>query len=175
MASRLAIVAYPILNEADLAEIQAIREIHDPQFAVLTPHFTLVFPVEAPDAVVVAAAQAMGAVVPPFTFTLRSVRAVRDAVGAGGHVFLVPDDGAAQVCDLHDRLYAGALQSAHRRDIPYVPHITVAAHPNFSRCEALASEIESTNTARAGRVEALTVLGVSGKGIEELAVVALSG
>jgi hypothetical protein len=91
---RTAIVAYPVFDGLDLAEIQAFRSAHDPQFSLLAPHFTLVFPVDAPTPDVVAEAAEAAAAVRQFSFTLTSVRAVRDSFGPGGHVFLIPDDGA---------------------------------------------------------------------------------
>jgi 2'-5' RNA ligase len=168
LPTRVAVVAYPIFAERDLAEIQAIRAIHDPQFSLLAPHFTLVFPVEANVADVIAVSKSSAATVRRFSFTLTSVRAVRDSFGPGGHVFLVPDDGAASIADLHTRLYSGVLHEARRSDIPYVPHITVAADSAFDHCEALAADLAANSPSRRGRVDALTVLGLSGNGIQEL-------
>jgi hypothetical protein len=50
------------------------------------------------------------------------------AFGRGGHICLVPEQGAEQVTALHEQLYGGALKWAHRADIPYVPLIAVAAY-----------------------------------------------
>jgi 2'-5' RNA ligase len=172
---KLAIIAYPVLEEADLASIQSIRATHDPQFPMLDPHFTLVFPIETPLADIASAVGLAAAAVAPFPFTLGSVRAVRDVFGPGGHVFLVPDHGAPEVIALHTRLYSGALRWAHRADIPYVPHITVAAHANFSRCEALAQQLARHHKDLSGRVEALTVVEVAGAGVKAVATSRLAG
>jgi 2'-5' RNA ligase len=164
-----------VLREAGLASIQAIRATHDPQFTILGPHFTLVFPVEASLADVSAAVETTTAAVAPFSFTLRSVQAVRDALAPGGHVFLIPDRGAQRVRELHSRLYSGTLKWAHRTDIPYVPHITVAAHRDFRQCEALATELARSQEDRTGLVETLTIVEVSGTRVESLAVSRLAG
>lgn len=175
MKMRTAIVAFPVFEGAVLDEIQAFRSKHDPQFSLLAPHFTLVFPVEAVVADVVAEATAVANAVRRFSFSLTSARSVRDSFGPGGHVFLIPEDGAASVRELHARLYSGALRDSLRGDIPYVPHITVAADSSFERCEALASALDVAGRPKFGRVEVLTVLRLSGEGIEELARHSLAG
>jgi 2'-5' RNA ligase len=175
MKMRTAVVAFPVFEGAVLDEIQAFRSKHDPQFALLAPHFTLVFPVEAVVADVVAEAAAVAEAVRRFSFTLTSARAVRDSFGSGGHVFLIPDDGAASVRELHARLYSGVLRESLREDIPYVPHITVAADESFERCEALASALDVAGGPKIGRVDVLTVMGLPGDGIEELARHSLAG
>jgi 2'-5' RNA ligase len=175
VTQRLAIIAYPQFTEADRAALQAVRAQHDPQFGMLAPHFTLVFPVEAPPEALVAEAQSATRAINAFPFTLRSVRAVRDAFGVGGHVFLVPDQGATQVSALHARLYGGSLSWAHRADIPYVPHITVAAHADFGRCEALAKQLEGDRKDLTGWVEALTVVAIAGASVTTVAFLPLAG
>lgn len=97
MASRRAVIAYANLTEADMASVQAIRAQHDPQFHILAPHFTLVFPTEVHQSDFVGEVESAAKSVAPFRFTLASVRAVRNQLGGGGHVFLVPERGAAIV------------------------------------------------------------------------------
>jgi hypothetical protein len=87
----------------------------------------------------------------------------------------VPDQGAQQVVELHSRLYGGALMWAHRADVPYVPHITVAAMAEFSQCEALAAELAREEHARSGRVESLTVVEISGATVRTRTVSRLAG
>jgi 2'-5' RNA ligase len=174
VATRLAVIAYPTLNEPDRARIQAVRSKHDPQCGLLDPHFTLAFPVEAPLADVVAEATSTAAATPIFPFLLTSVTAVRDAFGHGGHVFLTPDQGAAQVVTIHSLLYGGTLKWAHRPDIPYVPHITIAADADFRRCEALAEKLAQESIAIRGVVTALTVVRVRGGAVLPVATLPLS-
>jgi 2'-5' RNA ligase len=175
VTSQLAIIAYPIFEEADLASIQSVRANHDPQFGMLAPHFTLVFPIEAPLSDLAVAVEVATGAIAPFPFTLNSVRAVRDTFGPGGHVFLVPEQGARQVVELHSLLYGGALKWAHRADIPYVPHITVAACRDFVKCETLATELARTQNERCGRIEALAIIEVSEGSVKTLTVSRLAG
>jgi 2'-5' RNA ligase len=133
-----------------------------------------VFPVEAPLADVLAQAESAAGATRAFPFTLRTARAVRDASGAGGHVFLVPEQGTQEVVVLHAALYSGALSWAHREDIPYVPHITVGAYADFDRCEALAHELEDGQINMSGRVDRVSVVEI-GSSVETIAAFRLGG
>lgn len=173
MEPKRAIVAYPVFSAADRARIQAIRAGHDPQFAMLEPHFTLVFPVAAPLDQVVNEARSVARGGSAFSVTLQSVRAVRDVLGGGGHVFLVPGDGAEDVAALNCRLYSGALHWAHRADVPYVPHVTVAASPDFAECQALAVRLACSRWDLFGSVGSLSVVEIVGSTVATKADVPL--
>jgi 2'-5' RNA ligase len=175
LTPQLAIVAYPTFSETDRATIKAVRSRHDPQFAMVDPHFTLLFPVEAPLADVMNEAHSAVSATPAFSVTLNSVRAVRDAFGSGGHVFLVPEQGANEITALNSRLYGGMLKWARREDIPYVPHITVAACTDFSECEALAATLAGDQRDICGSVGTLTVVEVVGARVAILANLPLAG
>jgi 2'-5' RNA ligase len=175
VTSRLAIVAYPTFSETDRATIQAIRARHDPQFAMLDPHVSLLFPVEAPFTDVVNAARSAASAAAAFSIRLHSVQAVRDVFGEGGHVFLVPDEGAKEITLLNSSLYGGVLSWAHRKDIPYVPHITVAAYQDFSECEALAATMAADHRDMCGRIGALTVVEIVGGRVATVADLPLEG
>jgi 2'-5' RNA ligase len=164
-----------VLDAASRDWIETIRAGHDPQALRIAVHFTLVFPVAAdaeaiaPEVARVARAQA------PFGFAIETIAAVRDAFGHGGHVFLVPSDGAHEIHVLHDRLYAGSLAAHLRDDIPYTPHLTVAAHREFARCEALAAALNSQRPRIAGRIERLTLVEIAAEAITDVRVFALHG
>lgn len=175
MTSRLAVIAYPVLNEADLVRMQSVRERDDPQFRLLDPHFTLVFPVEARLSDVESDIEAVANSAAPFRVVVNAIRAVKDALGVGGHVCLVAEQGASEILELHAELYAGSLAWARRTDIPYLPHITVAADADFSRCEALARQLDDGLMASAGIVEALTIVDVSGRTVRPIATLPLKG
>jgi hypothetical protein len=104
-----------------------------------------------------------------FSIRLHSVQAVRDVFGEGGHVFLVPDEGAKEIALLNSSLYGGVLSWAHRADIPFVPHITVAASQHFSECEALAATIAGDHRDMFGAIGALTVVEIVGGRVANVA------
>jgi 2'-5' RNA ligase len=136
----LAIVSYPSLDEVDRQWIESVRARHDPQAARIGVHFTLVFPTNASPAEVTAEAAAVARSARPIPFTIRRARAVCD-VGGGGHVFLLPDEGRGEIATLHDRLYQGVLRPHLRADIPFTPHMTVAAGSDLAACEGLVQEL----------------------------------
>jgi 2'-5' RNA ligase len=166
-------VAYPTFGETDRAVIQAMRARHDPQFALLDPHVTLLFPLEASLADVVNEARAAARDIAPFSIRLRSAKAVRDTEAGGGRVFLIPDEGAREVTLLNSRLYAGVFRWAHRADIPFVPHITVAAGPEFSDCEVLAATLAREHRELDGAIKSLTVVQIASGRVGEMACLPL--
>jgi hypothetical protein len=70
----------------------------------------MVFPVDTMPNLLTAELQAVAESTPPIPLTIRRTEVVRDAVGGGTHVFLVPDEGRVEIEALHNRLYAGVLQ-----------------------------------------------------------------
>ncbi len=158
---KLAIVAFPALDEDDREGIESFRGRHDPQASRISLHFTLVFPFNAePDRImseVAAAARSMG----PIPFTIRQTSVVRDTVGGGAwKVFLVPDEGWAQVARLHDRLYSGSLKGSLREDIPFAPHITVGAAADAQLAQEWAKTLEVPPRVIAGTLASIDVVDV---------------
>jgi hypothetical protein len=94
--ARIAAVSYPVLDGADFGWIESIRAQHDPQASRIPPHFTLVFPVDAPADMTgeIARVTARHA---PIAFVIRSAIALPDVVHGGAHVFVVPDEGRDQI------------------------------------------------------------------------------
>jgi len=138
----LLIVAPLEASGPDLRRIEAIRRRHDPHHALIPAHVTLVFGFETPDAETAAAHLAgIAASQDSIALRLSSYVAVRDVRGDRSHVFLVPDQGRAEIEDLHDRLYAGPLAGTLAPDIPFIPHVTVAARDHHDEAEDLAREL----------------------------------
>jgi len=156
----LAIVAFPVLSEADRQWIESIRTKHDPQSTRLPAHFTLVFPFDAIPGPLEAELKSAVALWQPIPFAIRRTEVVRNAVGPGVHVFLVPDDGHVEIAALHDRLYAGALRPHFRADIPFVPHMTIAAAADQSAGEHLANEIDMSARVVRGTIRAMDLVDV---------------
>ena len=130
------------LDPKDTAWIEAVRRRHDPQAGLMAAHITLVFPFDGvAENAVSAHARAVCAGAAPIWFRLASAVAVRDLTAPRSHVFLMPDEGAAEIVALHDRLYAGPLAPHLRIDLPYAPHVTVAAFGDHTAAERLAREL----------------------------------
>ena len=172
---QLAVVSFPALADEDRRWVESIRAKHDPQAGRLAAHFTLVFPVEAPTAAIATEVTSVARSVAPIQFVVRYAMAARDADGRGGHVFLVADEGAAEIVAVHNLLYAGRLKPHLRTDIPFVPHITVAGNQNFGACQALAEEIDDELRTLRGSLDSLEVLDVGGATIASAGRFVLNG
>jgi len=157
---KLAIVAYPSLDELDRRWIESFRSKHDPHASRLRVHFTLVFPVEAvpselgPEVGLVAQSSR------PISFVIRKTQVVRDVLGNSNHVFLVPDEGGTEIAALHDRLYAGTLRGHLRSDIPFIPHMTVGAAPDSQSAEKLAETLGLGPRVLRGRIADIELIDV---------------
>jgi len=159
---KLAIVAYPELDEADRQWIETIRHIHDPQAARIGVHITLVFPLDGSASDLESETEAVARARQPIRFVIHHAAAVPDTFSRLVHVFLVPDEGSAQIAELHDNLYAGRLRPHLRSDIAYIPHMTVGAAVDWAAAERLASEFGDRARTIHGRITNLHVVDVGG-------------
>jgi len=173
--TRVAVVAYPNLAASDRDWMEAVRAEHDPQAARLGAHFTLVFPTAVAAPPMVARVVAVAATCRPFGFGLAEVKIVRDAVAMMWHMFLVPAAGQAELRALHEGLYDGELRRHLRADVPFVPHVTVAASADEAVCARLAARLAQEGRVVCGSVDSLDVVEVSPAGVQRVATVALGG
>lgn len=171
----LAIVAYPKLHDADRQRIESFRAEHDPQASRVAVHFTLVFPFEgSPDEVLPEIAVAARST-KPIPFTIGRTAVIADpVVGSGYHIFLVPAEGAGQIATLHDRLYAGALRPDLRRDISFVPHITVGAAREAAVAEEWARTLDVSSRIIHGTVAGIDLVDVGQHRVRSVASYALA-
>ncbi len=153
------VLSYPVLSPGDHAWIQNVRAEHDAQYEIVRPHFTFVFPVsrlEQETFVAHTRDQARGQA--RFSFVLRSAVAVKDALSAYTHVFLVPDEGYSTMVELHDRLYTGPLAAELRLDIPFIPHLTVGNAAYAQACKRLADDLNARSFVILGEITILDVV-----------------
>jgi 2'-5' RNA ligase len=165
---KLAVLAYPDLEADDRAWIESVRALRDPQASLVPAHITLAFPTELATAEAVPEVSSVANRSRSITFTLRWARAVRDASGTGGHVFLVPDEGFHQIAALHDDLYLGLFASSRRADIPFIPHITVCANAEFDACERIARELTPLTRLVHGRISSLSLIEITDAAVETI-------
>jgi 2'-5' RNA ligase len=163
---RLAVVAYPDLEADDRAWIESVRALRDPQARLLPAHVTLAFPAELATADALRDVSSVANRSESITFTLRWARAVRDAFGTGGHVFLVPDEGFNQIAALHDDLYLGVFASSRRADISFIPHITIGANPDFGACENSAREMTPLTRLVHGCISKISLVEITAAAVE---------
>jgi 2'-5' RNA ligase len=172
------VLAYPTFAATELAWIEAIRTHHDPQATLVAPHVTLVFPL-AEDAMtleqLVAHLYEVAAKMPAPALALRCALVMPETGRAGGHLFLVPDEGMSQLVKLHDALYRGPLAPHLRLDIPFVPHITVGAGHDLAALHQVAQELNATEFALHAKIEQLTLVRHAAGAVATMAEAALAG
>ena len=170
--ARIAVVAYPTVDQQTLDWIESIRVRHDPQPSRIPPHFTLVFPVDVSPGDIKGEIALACLRHPPIPFVIRSVISMPDVVHGGAHVFAIPDEGRDRIARLHDELYAGVLRPHLREDIAFVPHVTIATG-GLHWCETYAQQLTGTLQPVRGVIESVTLLDVSRTKIESIVRLAL--
>jgi hypothetical protein len=152
-------LAFPSLSASDSAFIEGFRaEHHGAQSKVVAAHFTMVFGCNSVAQAeylrhVQGVAQTTGSV----GFTCRYAMLGADNEDDAGYVFLVPDQGLAELSLLHDQLYTGILSSHLCMDIPFVPHITIGRLAERRTAKALCDTLNRRGIEIEGSVGSVTV------------------
>jgi hypothetical protein len=79
------------------------------------------------------------------------------------------------VLALHSSLNPGQLAPIARPDIPFIPHVTVAAPADFEQAAAVADELNARGVAIAGTIFAIDVLALDDKAVREISRIELGG
>jgi 2'-5' RNA ligase len=119
-----AVVHYPNI---DTHHINQFRQKYDPQFHLIKPHITIVFPL--PDSLgksnLIHHVESAIKNSKPFPIHLQGLQ-----ISSDNYLFLLVEEGNVGINNLHIELYRGMLASYQRQDLPYVPHLTLGS---FSR------------------------------------------
>jgi 2'-5' RNA ligase len=154
-------VAMPKWSAEAKSSVQRLRRAYDPQFDLIAPHFTLVFGAALEAEPYIAHVRAVAQSSPPMSFKLS--HAMLHYTGDGlAHVYLVANEGAADLTRCYRRLYSGPLASSLRLDKPFVPHITIAAVNEPAVALQIADEWNAQGISLSGQIDALTVGRISG-------------
>jgi len=169
-------VAYPEIEKKDFDWIQSIRNAHDPNYAVIAPHFSLVFPVTNIDSrdFCQHCNKICGAI-PKIDFVIGRAIVHRDCDADDRYVFFTPDEGNSEIILLHDRLYTGILEKELRSDIKYIPHITVARTVDESLCKQLTDATNRTGINITGRITAVDIISIKEDCVFSIAKIPLMG
>jgi 2'-5' RNA ligase superfamily len=150
-------VAFPEIATDDMRWIQLIREQHDPQFATVDPHFTMVFGIrDLSEGVYLNHVAGVARLSREIYFTCRYAMVGADDADDTAYVFLVPDEGNASIALLHDQLYRGPFKPFLRLESPYIPHISIASMKDFTLAKELCDELNGRQVSFEGRTSALT-------------------
>lgn len=114
------ILIFPKFNNIDA--IQAIRKKYDRLYDKLNPHITLVFPFvdDISDDELIKEVEKILSEYQKFLVRFKGVSLSND-----NYLFLNCLKGKEEIISLHDALYSGNLSRHLRKDIPYVPHVTL--------------------------------------------------
>ena len=93
----------------------------------------------------------------PISFRCGYAMLGADDVDDTAYVFLVPNEGNAEVSQLHDALYRGVLEPYLRLEFPYIPHVTVASTKDFRRAKQLCDRLNQDGVRVEGVLSSLTV------------------
>ena len=156
-----AVVTFPLLDADDRQWIESIRAKHDPEAKRIAAHFTLVFPAVMPARATEAHLTRVAHSTEPIRFVLRRAAVAPDALGSGGHVFLIPEDGRDALAGLHERLHDGVLQPYSRRNAMFTPHITIAAGTSLDPLHTIAGELNAKGMSIRGSISEIVLVEVT--------------
>lgn len=155
----IAVIAEPLFQEVDRLWIETIRELHDPQYQRIAPHLTFVFPQACSDpAPIIRHVEMVVARHSAFNAHFRVALPVKDHLSTKAHVYLVPDEGLSATIRLHDDLYRDTLAANHQIDVPYIPHVTIAATENILNAKSIADDLNEETFDIACRIDTVLVL-----------------
>jgi 2'-5' RNA ligase len=119
-----ALVHYP---NVDTQRINLLRKKYDPQFDLIEPHLTLMFPV--PESIgennLLHHLQCVLSSRQPFPIHLRGFQKSWD-----DYLFLMVQEGNVDIIGLHSEIYTGVLADYRKADIRFVPHLTLGVFAN---------------------------------------------
>jgi 2'-5' RNA ligase len=116
-----AVVHYP---EIDTHLINQFRKKYDPQYHLIEPHITLMFPLSDffCESDLTHHVESVVENLEPFPIHLQGLQRSTD-----NYLFLLLTDGNADVINLHTAFYTGILAAYKSEDLPYVPHLTLGS------------------------------------------------
>ena len=116
---------YALINRPKInnAAIDKIRSKYDPNFKLIGPHVTLVFPFKADKINLLeleAHIEKVSKRIKSFTVHFHKLQLAWDQI-----LILTPTTGKREFDQIHDELYEGMLKEFFRGDIEFLPHITL--------------------------------------------------
>ena len=115
-----ALVCFPNIQ---ITKINEFRKKYDPHYDLVKPHITLIFPLEQSKISQNSLSEHIKSITTtwkPFTMELRGLHKSFDH-----WLFLLVGKGKQKLIQLHDELYTGILAPFLKKDLEYIPHITI--------------------------------------------------
>lgn len=118
--AKYAIVFFPQTNTND---VQEFRKKYDPKSDLIAPHITLVFPFPAEIDEGNVLSEIESKILNHRGFQVRLEGVHLDP--SDGFLHFLVKEGREKVVSLHNDLYSGLLNDYYRKDLKYVPHMTL--------------------------------------------------
>ncbi len=152
-------VSYPEVSPEAAVFMVNFRHDHDlPRHDVVAAHFTLIFGCKSlPEDEYTRHVESIARGSSAIAFSCQYAMLGADDADDTAYVFLVPNEGFAEISRLHDRLYTGILAPCLRLDVPYVPHITLGTTQDRHAAKALCDELNRQGVRVDGQLRTLTV------------------
>jgi len=172
----LLVIAYPEFQKKDFDLIQSWRTRYDRDFLdVISPHFTFVFPLENIDfSTLKNHVQKKAESYLKIRLVINRAKAHKNKIDKDSFLFLVPKVGYDDIVRLHDQLYTGILKKELRKDLPYIPHITIGLFDKDTRCGKAAEKINKSNFSINAQLSALSIIEYKNRHFEMLTRINLS-
>jgi len=154
----LLVIAYPILAPKDIHRIEEYRKNHDPLYPVVKPHFTFIFPCERTLSDFIDHVERKLGDAGPISFSLDKASVHDDFRKENSYVFLVPDNGFAEMTALYDCLNVGLSGVREAIPGPFLPHITIARSADRNVMEEIAGRWNSNPGIISGKLEFLEII-----------------
>lgn len=148
--------------------IEGIRKQYDPFVSLISPHITLVFPFVSryKEKDVKELVKEKSKAFSPFRLSMQGI--VKYQENGEQYLFLQVKEGAEEIRRLHDSLYQGML-AAFKKDIPYVPHMTVGKLSSSEELDTAWEQVKDMNVVFQTEIKHITVekIGEKGESITE--------
>lgn len=107
--------------KTDLDKLDSLRKKYDPNWRIISPHMTIVFPlIDVSEDELSRLVKDVADNTKSFPLHLKGLTKSSD-----DYLFLLAKEGNEEIVKLHDKLYSGVLTPYLRKDIPFIPHITL--------------------------------------------------
>ena len=129
------ILIFPKFNNINL--IQEIRDKYDRLANLVAPHITLAFPFKddiSNEELILKLSKLLQKYA-PFTVSFKGV-----SISEDNYIFLNCIEGAEIIFELHDEIYEKILPNHFKKEIKYIPHITLGQAEDIKEFESFEYE-----------------------------------
>ena len=138
-ANKRAILLFPKFKNIDV--IQEIRKKYDRLYGLIEPHVTLIFPFSdsIPNELLIERVREVLGNVHKFNVTFKGISLSND-----NNIFLNCTEGKDKIIELHDSIYQKVLPTHLKKEIPYIPHITLGQSESIDFLKNFNERFETT-------------------------------